>query len=143
MRQTTPLLTAVVLALCACGDDGESIDSKPGAQMNGAKCLFSNAGANVCRGGICLGIAEESAFGVCSEPCSVGVECKYGGVCALIDSPALDARHCLVECTAPGSSCPDSPPVACFPWAAIHPCDNGGCQQDDSRSWCQPPLPEL
>ncbi len=127
------MMLVVVLGAC---DDGDDLPTDPnrGALSNGQKCLFSNAGANVCAGQLCLGIIDGSPFGVCSEVC--GSTCRRGGECVEIEG--VVGRACMVDCTA-GDVCGDT--LSCLPSEHVRPCGTGGgCEVDLSRFWCQPPF---
>lgn len=127
----------VLLALfagCDDGSDDEGFDDDRGALENGQKCLFTAAGSNICAGSLCIGIANDSPFGVCSEVC--GSSCKNGGECVEIEG--VEGRACMVEC-AGSDGCGDG--LSCGPSNGVKPCGPGGCAADLGRFWCQPPLP--
>lgn len=128
-----------VLALVGCddGDDHTPTGRNPGALDNGQKCLFTSAGANVCAGSLCIGIASESPFGVCSELCGAGGVCQHGGACVELDGVA--GRVCLADCFN-SADCGDQ--LTCSPSEDVRPCNEDGvCSVDLDRFWCQPPLP--
>jgi hypothetical protein len=126
------MLLVVLLGACDDGDD-PILAGDRGALENGQRCLFSNAGANVCAGQLCLDIVDGSAFGVCSEIC--GSSCRNGGECVEIDG--FVGRACMVDCPA-GDACGDD--LSCLPSEHVRPCGAGGCEVDLNRFWCQPPL---
>ncbi len=124
-----------LLALCAlglgCGEEDETLQgSTTSGRENGESCIFTNAGANGCKGKLCVGVLG-SALGVCSEPCTD--TCNFGGRCGVL--PEVPDRVCLKDCET-DVECREN--YGCLPSAAIKVCEGTSCEANLDVTWCVP-----
>lgn len=119
------------VAALACDDDGDPNYTPATGADNGARCIFSPAGATGCRGQECLAFPA-AQLGICSEPCTDA--CRYGGTCARL--PDLAERVCMVPCTS-GADCQSG--FACQPIDGLQTCEGGAsCAAPEVNAWCVP-----
>lgn len=92
---SAPAAGADAGATSSSGDSGHGGGTVP----TGGACDGTQAGANTCAGGICLGLNanEQNKQGICTAQCSSSLPCAVGSSCA--DFGGQLGTICLRDCT--------------------------------------------